>query len=319
LTWTVENPTFDSMSMNTDTVKDQLLDKIIYFSLFNHPLRIDELEKFMPEYIGDSESISNVIKSIEGISISDGYILLNNYTCKKDIENRIKYEKSCKAILPKLDSNSRLISKFPFVRSIAISGSVSKGVFKEDGDIDYFVITKPNRLWVCRTFLIAYKKLFRLNSKKYFCLNYFVSEESLEIPDHNIYTSTEVAFLAPVFGQKTFDQFIKANHWYKQIHPWKDSIKIDFKLTPNSESKIKSISERALGGKIGEKLDVFFMNLSLKRWKSKFPDFDDDKMELAMRTKRNISKHHPSNFQERVIQQFEDRKNKIKLSLNGYQ
>ena len=84
---------------------------------------------------------------------------------------------------------------FPFVRGVFLSGSISKGFMSESDDIDYFIITAPGRLWLTRTLLILFKKIFLFNSFRNFCLNYFIDSENLYIPEHNRYTATEIVFL----------------------------------------------------------------------------------------------------------------------------
>ncbi|MEZ5195381.1 MAG: hypothetical protein R2764_02960 [Bacteroidales bacterium] len=78
---------------------------------------------------------------------------------------------------------STFISNFPYVRGISLSGSLSKGYIGDDPDIDYFIITKENRLWLSCTMLIAFKKIFLFNSCKYFCVNYFIDTNNLEIEE----------------------------------------------------------------------------------------------------------------------------------------
>ena len=90
---------------------------------------------------------------------------------------------------------------------MGISGSLSKGYYDDDGDIDFFIITSPKRLWIARTFLILYKKIFLLNSRKYFCVNYFISSNALEIEEKNIFTATELTTLLPMFGNGSFHKF----------------------------------------------------------------------------------------------------------------
>ena len=82
-------------------------------------------------------------------------------------------------VLVKAKAKARFISKFPFVAAVGVSGSLSKGYYDSDSDIDFFIITQHNRLWICRTLLMVYKKIFLLNSRKYFCPNYFISSEQL--------------------------------------------------------------------------------------------------------------------------------------------
>ena len=78
---------------------------------------------------------------------------------------------------------TKFISKFPYVRAILLSGSISKGYMDKDSDVDYFIITQPNRLWVTRLLLMLFKKIFLFNSRKVFCINYFVDSEKLEIEE----------------------------------------------------------------------------------------------------------------------------------------
>ena len=39
----------------------------------------------------------------------------------------------------------------------------------------------------------------------------------------------------------------------------------------------------------------------LDQWKSKFKNLSDREFEVALKTTENVSKHHPSNFQLKVI------------------
>ena len=73
--------------------------------------------------------------------------------------------------MPKAIKRAKFISKFPYIENVSISGALSKNYYNNDGDIDFFLITQPNRLWIARTLLIIYKKMFLLNSRKYFCVN----------------------------------------------------------------------------------------------------------------------------------------------------
>lgn len=86
-------------------------------------------------------------------------------------------------IMPMARRMTKIISWFPFVRAVLISGSLSKNVITPDGDIDYFIITGRGRLWVTRTLLVLFKKIFLLNSHKYFCINYFIDDTHLEIEE----------------------------------------------------------------------------------------------------------------------------------------
>ena len=89
-------------------------------------------------------------------------------------------------IMPKAIKISRKIAKFPFVESVNLSGSLSKGYYDLEDDIDFFIITKPNRLWIARTLLILYKKVFLLNSKKHFIFEVFFFEFYMFLIHQNV-------------------------------------------------------------------------------------------------------------------------------------
>ncbi len=89
----------------------------------------------------------------------------------------------------------------------------------EDGDIDFFIITKADRLWICRTLLVLYKKVFLLNSRKYFCVNYFVDENNLKIKDKNMFTAIEVKHLLSVYNPELIGHFKEINNWTNEFIP----------------------------------------------------------------------------------------------------
>jgi hypothetical protein len=178
-----------------------LLSTIIYFSLFKHPLSMAELSDYCHYLEAPEEEIISAVRQLQqdGLLDSDGeYYFLPGESA--NITRRIRGETNAPEFIRKAKSNSRLIALFPFVRAVFISGSLSKGYMDEKSDIDYFIITEPKRLWLCRTLLVLYKKLILFNSHKHFCVNYFIDSDSLEIPDKNIFTSTELVFILPMYN-----------------------------------------------------------------------------------------------------------------------
>jgi hypothetical protein len=90
---------------------------------------------------------------------------------------------------------------------------LSKNFADERADIDYFVVTKANRLWIARTLMHLFKKLtFLVGKQHYFCMNYFVDEEALTIQEKNLFTAVEVATLIPVCGNGSMESFLRQMH-----------------------------------------------------------------------------------------------------------
>jgi predicted nucleotidyltransferase len=112
------------------------------------------------------------------------------------------------------------LHKFPYVRAVAVSGSLSKNYADKKADIDFFIITKANRLWIARTILHLFKKFtFLVGKQNFFCMNYFVDEEALVIPEKNIYTGCGDRYMLPVAGTFTLNKFFDKNQWTKKWLP----------------------------------------------------------------------------------------------------
>jgi len=293
-------------------MQDKILSILSYFDVFDHPMHEDELKT-----LSDSRDISGELSHLIQHNLSfhyEGYYSLNPKV-EELVSNRLEKEKVAQYYFKKLPSYAKLIKSFPFVRAVAISGSLSKNVMHQDGDIDYFIITSANRLWICRTLLILFKKVFLLNSRKYFCVNYFIDENNLEIRDHNIFTAVEISYLIPVYNKDLLDHFRQINNWVDNYFP-KFNHPSNVKNYQGS-NLLKKTLESILGLSIWDRLDLYLMKLTHKRWSKKFGHFDADKLELTMRTNRGISKHHPRDFQNRVLASYQKNLEKISVKNEG--
>ena len=140
-----------------------LIKVISYFSIFKYPLTADEIFYFSDRK--DKDTVMEELKMLEEKGViheSEGFY--SELKSDELISRRLKGNREAELIMPKAWKISKFISKFPYVTSVCISGSLSKGYFEDKSDIDFFIITKKNRLWIARTLLILYKKIFLLNS-----------------------------------------------------------------------------------------------------------------------------------------------------------
>lgn len=117
------------------------------------------------------------------------------------------------------------IDIFPFVRYMGISGSLSMKNTSSSGDIDLFVITSKNTVWITRFVLLLYKKIFSLLNPEIgqkFCFNLFFSEKGLQIPPkkHTEYSGHELLQLKHIVSKnQTYELLLTQNSWIKQIFP----------------------------------------------------------------------------------------------------
>jgi hypothetical protein len=156
-------------------------------------------------------------------------------------------------------------------------------------------------LWLSRTLLILYKKIFLLNSRKYFCLNYFVDKEHLEIQDKNLFTAIELAYLLPVYNEEIHQVIVHENQW---IHYYLPNFKKNaFSMIVSQSNPTKNSLEKLLSGTLGRKLDDFCLYITEQFWKYKFRNTIALKGS-GIRCQKHVSKFHPQNFQNKVLDTY---------------
>ena len=282
---------------------------LAYFKIFNYPLLKEEIKKYSKVGNDIDESFLSTFK-VDGNNYYGWK--LNKENVQKRVLGGIEAEKRLKKGLKR----AKFIGKFPFIKSVAISGSLSKGYMEKNSDIDFFIITEPGRLWVARTLLVAYKKIFLLNSRKAFCVNYFVDTNHLEIEEKNRFTATEIVTLIPSYGTDIFQKFSQANEWAYQSFPRQKHGTLE---VPYKRKGAKKFNEWILGGRLGEALDARFMKMTFKRWQRKFGHLENHDFDIAFKTRKHVSKHHPGNFQAKVLKEFESNLKEIKQFLEAKQ
>jgi hypothetical protein len=277
-----------------------------YFEIFKHPLTNKEIEQFLP---------------LSPVGAATLQVILTNMVAKGQIwhhENMYlsqpapewvgqRQEKNQRAlqVLPKAYKMGHFIGRFPFVKAVMVSGSLSKQCMPADGDVDFFIITQPGRLWLARTLLVVFKKVFLLNSHKFFCINYLIDTDHLEVEEKNLFTATECATLLPVYNKVYYERFMAANQWVHQQYYPQMPLRPTDAVVPESKPPLKRAGEWLLSGRLGQWADHWAMRFTVGFWRRKFRHFDPDHFELALKSRRYVSKHHPLGFQNRVLRQHD--------------
>ena len=300
----------NSVSDKSKTISNlgkSIIKTLAYYDIFEYPLTAEEIYQNL-----GTNSVSNldVLNEIEILSDkglvyrkNKFYLLRNNDIL---ISRRIAGNNLAEKKINSAYRMTKFISKFPYVRAVLLSGSISKGYMEEGSDVDYFIITHPNRLWVTRLLLMLFKKVFLFNSRKVFCINYFVDTETLEIEEKNIFTATELATLIPTYGKELYDELYKKNSWIRDFYP--NFPKRDSNIISNNKnSLIQKTFEKILSNSFGDKLDDFAMNLFEKSNQRKYHNYNKNDFRVAFKTSKRESKHHPKFFQKRVLEAFNDK------------
>lgn len=281
-----------------------ILRALLYFDIFQYPLTAQEVILYMDtkvEHLRDVElRLQWLADNLFIYRFGDVYSVHNNVQLA---ERRKLGNVMAAKVLSKASRRARLIQKFPFVRSVNISGSLSKNYFDAFSDVDYFVITSPERVWFCRLLLTIFKKVFLLNRRKFFCINYYIDTNALTIPDANKFAATEIITLQNQTGGAVFKQFIAANQWAQEYFPNADLAQQVYSDTQTGN--VKRLIEQVFNGKLGNRLDDFAFYITTRFLRTKYAYLKQEEFEVSFRARKNASKHHPNGFQFRVMEAYE--------------
>ncbi len=293
-----------------------VLKTMAYFDIFQYPLTISEIRQFMKHSVTETmldKALQNLLEDGSIFQFNEFYCLQNNSSLAS---KRSEGNQRAAKLLPKAMRNGRFLFKFPFVRAISISGSLSKKFADEKADVDYFIIAKTNRLWIARTLMHLFKKFtFLTRQQHYYCMNYYIDEQALEIEHKNIFTATEVKTLLPVRGLSSLHDFFVANEWANDFLP-----SCPFPVQASSEKTgtwFKRWIEWTLNNKMGDRLDNFLMKITIRRWQRKKrsgkQNIKGQVMDLI--TDKHFAWSNPASFQEKVLFEYNKKLDDLKFRM----
>lgn len=212
-------------------IERSILKTLAYSDIFNYPLTEDEIWSFLiNNKIIDKNLIGNYLSSHVKYKNSKTVFNKGFYCFKKNkniVNGRIKREKESNKKLIIAKKIISILSFIPTIQLIGISGALSMNNCDKDDDIDLFVITNKNSLWITRFFLLLIlqflnkrRKRFDNKTKDKICLNLLIDESRIAFKKerHDLYTAHEIVQMIPIFEKNNmYEKFIKSNIWVKKF------------------------------------------------------------------------------------------------------
>lgn len=291
-------------------VEKACLNCLNYFAIFKFPLTEVEVHRFSTVKASPAEIRSCLQKLTDQQLIFqiDSFYLPEKHP--EWVAERSRGKQRAVELLNRSGKFVKIIAAFPFVRGVAISGSLSKFYATAHADIDYFIITEANRLWIARSLLHLFKKLtFITGHQHYFCMNYFVDTNALEITHQNLYSAIETVTLLPVYNATLVEGFMEENTWVKKHLPNHNSPPNENFVVKTKNYLLKQFTEWFLNRMAPSKLNRFLMNLTDKKWRRKWEShgYSEKEYKEAFQTEISISKNHPVDYQKKVLNALADK------------
>lgn len=305
------NP-YPLISKSLSVIKQNILETLAYFDLFDYPLCKGEIYLFLKNK-HDYEAFNEGLNCLLASGIIHQFDKF--YTLKNDqylVVRRNEGNKKAAELIKIAEKVGSFLIRFPYVRGIAISGSLSKNFADENSDVDLFIITAKNKLWIARTIMHCFKKLtFLVNKEHLFCMNYYIDEQQMEIAEKNLYTAIEIGTLIPLQGDTVFEQFYAANTWTREYLPNKNMRIASAK--PVKGSFFKNLFEVLFNNSAGNIIDNVLMKVTGSRWQKKTEQkkLNSHGIIMGMDTGKHFAKPDPRNFQNKLLARYQYRVDRI--------
>jgi hypothetical protein len=276
---------------------------LLYADVFSYPLTADEI--FERCTLLHKQDVINGLKQLVDnkiVYLFNGFYSLENDASR--ITKRLAANQLAKQSLKKAERMTKVIRCFPFVRAVMLSGSISKNYMDKHSDIDYFIITAPNRLWVSRLFFVLYQKIVFLNKYKYFCYNYMVDEDHLSMGEKSLFTAMETVTLLPTYNYGLYTSMLHANAWSQAYLPnYPAATQTIFSI---KSSKLQSLLEKCFNNRFGEWLDKWLLQKIQDKWKRNHPPSSFGNRGLT--AKRHVAKAHTEGHYNTIMEKYEQKK-----------
>ncbi len=207
-----------------------ILKTLIYADIFDYPLRVYEIHKWL---IGRKTTLRQVERALKSLSkklkvkSKKGYYFLP----KKDglVGKRERGEEQSRSYLGKAKILVTILKIIPWIKLVGISGGLAMGNAKKSDDIDLFIITSKSRLWLSRFFALSLLSLTgqrrrvsdtgrKIAGK--LCLNILVEEEKLAQKNRDIYIAHEVLQMKVLWERNgIYGKYLMDNEWVFRFLP----------------------------------------------------------------------------------------------------
>ncbi|MDA3802554.1 MAG: hypothetical protein PF488_01485 [Patescibacteria group bacterium] len=173
---------------NDDSLSNNLLRLFSFFDIFKHPLTFWEIKNYINETKKEDSII--ILKTLDLLIEKEIIKFEKGFYFLKDSENIVDIRKKrynyYQRKLKKAKTFSKLFSLLPFVKMIALVNMIGKFNLKDKGDIDFFIITKANSIWITRLYCAGIAKVLnsrpsKKTKKDKICLSFYISENNLNL------------------------------------------------------------------------------------------------------------------------------------------
>lgn len=204
------------LDVPSDSLLRSIFHTLAYSDVFDYPLTAGEVYCYLTSM---SASLGEVTQALRNETL---FVGVGEYFALRGRENIVAIRKRRAEIAarlwPKALRYGRILARLPFVRMVAVTGSLAMNNADEDKDIDYMIVTAPGRLWLGRALSLLVRRFARLESVT-LCPNYLITTDALELKERSLYVAHELVQMIPLSGIDIYREMRRLNRWVGDYLP----------------------------------------------------------------------------------------------------
>lgn len=287
---------------------------LVYSDIFDYPLTAEEVHRYLTGMTASYENVRKVLDEDARFVKTGKYFTLPGRAAI--VKLREQRELHSQKRMPYARWYGRILGMLPFVGMVTLTGSLAVMNTSNDADFDYMLVTRPNRLWTARAFVLLFGRLTRLWGHT-ICPNLIVTENFLEWHQQDLYSAREFCQMMPITGSDVYQVLIKKNIWIKGYLP------NAYQELGNSRSKrkhslLQTILEMILRGGLGNRFEQWEMQRKVARF-SKQAGFGEETQFSAEICQGNFDHHKrwvQQMFQTKLLAFEQNERNPLKVPIS---
>ncbi len=264
--------------MREGEIAKSIISELAYFDIFEYPLTAMEIWRYCRVDNATLVEIMRVLEKDPGLNEKvanrHGFYFLKGR--RHIVETRLTRYRDAEAKFNKALKFVRRLSKFPFIRMIAVCNSLAYSNTRKQSDIDLFIVTESGRIWTSRMYITGWLKMLGVrpegrNTENKLCASFFVTSNGLDLKSilfnkQDIYLAHWLLQVFPLYDpDKIYEKFLNLNSWARQLYP--NAYAVEPAPTRRIESRtscFKKTTEKIHSGLIGNYIEKKYRDLQLR-------------------------------------------------------
>jgi hypothetical protein len=239
------------------SLAEAILHTVVYADLFDYPLTGEEIHRFLAGYSASLAAVEEHLAHHDRLTGTLGSVAPFWFLAGREYLVELRQERKAYAetLWREAGRYGHLMSGLPFVRMVAITGSLSvNNVTSAHDDVDLLIVAARQRVWLARGLAILVVHLAQRRNIE-LCPNYVLSEDHLRLDEIGFFAAHELAQTVPLSGFDIYVQLLQSNSWLDQYLPNASPRQSQPREMGAMTRAAKALLEGALGGRLGDAVE----------------------------------------------------------------